>query len=131
MMGEVPDADVVITNPEHFSVALKYDVDGTGAPRVVAKGVDFLAIKIREIAVANEVIIMQAPPLARAIYFTTELEDEIPDTLYMAVAQVLAYVFQLKSYDKGDGVKPKPMADIDVPDDVSYNVDGEIIKPNK
>ena len=117
MMGEVPDADVVITNPE--------------APRVVAKGVDFLAIKIREIAVANEVIIMQAPPLARAIYFTTELEDEIPDTLYMAVAQVLAYVFQLKSYDKGDGVKPKPMADIDVPDDVSYNVDGEIIKPNK
>ncbi|MCR8921671.1 flagellar biosynthesis protein FlhB [Dasania sp. GY-MA-18] len=131
MMAEVPNADVVITNPEHFSVALRYDLEGSGAPVVVAKGTDQIALKIREIAVAHEVMMMEAPPLARAIYFTTELDEEIPGQLYMAVAQVLAYVFQLKAYRKGEGAKPKPMADIDVPDDVHYGVDGKIIRPDK
>ena len=89
MMEAVPEADVVITNPEHFSVALKYDMAGGGAPVVVAKGVDFIALKIREIANANDVVIMEAPPLARAIYFTTDIDNEIPGDLYVAVAQVL------------------------------------------
>lgn len=128
MMSEVPTADVVITNPEHFSVALKYDVEGSGAPIVVAKGTDFVALKIREIAVAHEVLITEAPPLARALYFTTELEQEIPESLYLAVAQVLAYVFQLKAYKQGDGLKPKPVADVEVPDEFQYDVNGNVIK---
>ena len=130
MMAEVPNADVVITNPEHFSVALRYDLEGSGAPVVVAKGTDQIALKIREIAVAHNVMMMAAPPLARAIYFTTELDEEIPSQLYLAVAQVLAYVFQLKAHRKGEGVKPKPMADVEVPNDVSYGVDGKIIRPD-
>jgi len=124
MMEAVPDADVIITNPEHFSVALKYDVDGGGAPLLVAKGVDFMAIKIREVAKHHQVIILQSPPLARAIYFTTEIEEEIPSTLYLAVAQVLAYVFQLRAHTDGKGKKPKPLGDIDVPRDVLYDADG-------
>ncbi len=124
MMEAVPEADVVITNPEHFSVALKYDVEGGGAPIVVAKGVDFLAIKIREIANANDVMILAAPPLARAIYFTTELDDEIPNTLYLAVAQVLAYIFQLRSYQQGKGVKPKTVGDIELPREARYDPEG-------
>lgn len=131
MMSEVPTADVVITNPEHFSVALKYDVEGSGAPIVVAKGTDFVALKIREIAVAHEVLITEAPPLARALYFTTELEQEIPESLYLAVAQVLAYVFQLKAYKQGDGLKPKPVADVEVPDEFQYDVNGNVIKKDQ
>ena len=130
MMAEVPKADVVITNPEHFSVALRYDVEGSGAPIVVAKGVDQIAIKIREIAVAHEIVMMEAPPLARAIYFTTDLEQEIPGSLYLAVAQVLAYVFQLKAFKKGDGVRPKPMGDVEVPEDMQYTTDGRLVTPN-
>jgi flagellar biosynthetic protein FlhB len=131
MMESVPDADVVITNPEHFSVAIKYDVDGGGAPMVVAKGVDFLAIKIREVAKAHDVLILQAPPLARAIYFTTEIDDEIPATLYLAVAQVLAYVFQLRSHKEGAGRRPKPLAEIEVPRDALYDVEGNPIPEEK
>jgi len=124
MMEAVPQADVIITNPEHFSVALKYDVNGGGAPTVIAKGVDFMAIKIREIASANDILILETPPLARAIYFTTELDEEIPSTLYLAVAQVLAYVFQLKAYQDGSGRRPKPLAEIVVPREAQYDVDG-------
>lgn len=124
MMEAVPQADVVITNPDHFSIALKYDVEGGGAPIVVAKGVDFLAIKIREVANANDIMIMAAPPLARAIYFTTELDDEIPGTLYLAVAQVLAYVFQLRSHQQGRGAKPKPFGDIELPREARYDPEG-------
>jgi flagellar biosynthetic protein FlhB len=124
MMAAVPEADVVITNPEHFSVALKYNVEGGGAPIVVAKGVDFMAIKIREIASAHEIMLLESPPLARAIYFTTELEDEIPGPLYLAVAQVLAYVFQLKAHKDGQGKKPKPLAEIEVPREAQYDVEG-------
>ncbi|MEE8058214.1 MAG: flagellar biosynthesis protein FlhB [Pseudomonadales bacterium] len=127
MMEAVPEADVVITNPEHFSVALKYDVEGGGAPIVVAKGTDFLAIKIREVANAHNVMILESATLARAIYFTTEIQDEIPGTLYLAVAQVLAYVFQLKAYKEGAGRRPKPLVDVDVPADTQYDVDGNIV----
>ena len=126
MMEAVPDADVVITNPDHFSVALKYDADNSSAPVVIAKGVDRIALTIRDIAKANEITIIQLPPLARAIYFTTELEQEIPNTLYLAVAQVLAYVFQLKAYRKGKGRRPKAMADINVPEGAQYDANGKL-----
>jgi flagellar biosynthetic protein FlhB len=126
MMESVPEADVVITNPDHFSVALKYDVDGSGAPVVVAKGVDFLAIKIREVANAHDVMLLQIPPLARAVYFTTNIDDEIPNTLYLAVAQVLAYVFQLRAHQKGKGKPPKPLAEIEVPREALYDTQGNL-----
>jgi flagellar biosynthetic protein FlhB len=121
MMSKVPEADVVITNPTHYSVALKYDTEGNGAPVVVAKGADFAAFKIREVAAAHDVTMFAAPPLARAIYYTTELDEEIPEGLYLAVAQVLAYVFQLKSYRPGKGRKPKAPGDFDIPDGMRYD----------
>ncbi|WP_415886925.1 flagellar biosynthesis protein FlhB [Neptuniibacter sp. QD37_6] len=106
MMQSVPEADVVITNPTHYSVALKYESEGRGAPILVAKGADFVALKIREIAEEHDIPILSAPPLARAIYNSTEIDDEIPSGLYMAVAQVLAYVFQLKRYKEREAERP-------------------------
>jgi flagellar biosynthetic protein FlhB len=125
MMAAVPEADVVITNPEHFSVALKYDVEGNGAPIVLAKGVDFTAIKIREIANACDILILESPPLARSVYYTTDVDGEIPTALYLAVAQVLAYVFQLKAYNKGEGRQPKPLDEVKVPEDVQFDYRGK------
>jgi len=107
MMADVPQADVIVTNPEPFSVALRYKQNQDKAPIVVAKGVDHMAMKIREIARENDIYIIPAPPLARALYHTTELEQQIPDGLFTAVAQVLAYVFQLKQYRKKGGERPK------------------------
>ncbi|MBE1274729.1 flagellar biosynthesis protein FlhB [Enterovibrio baiacu] len=115
MMSEVPSADVVITNPEHYSVALRYDSKIDKAPVVVAKGSDFLALKIREIAAEHDIMIVPAPPLARAVYYSTELEQQIPDGLFAAIAQLLAYVFQLKQYKKGRGRKPKPLVEQQMP----------------
>lgn len=109
MMESVPEADVVITNPTHFSVALKYDEEGNRAPVLLAKGGDNLALKIREIANQHQVIVLESPPLARALYYSTELDEEIPAGLYMAVAQVLAYVYQLRQYHAGKGKKPGPL----------------------
>ena len=97
MMDAVPTADVVITNPTHFSVALKYDDVPGAAPKVVAKGRDLVALKIRTLANEHDVAIFSAPPLARALYATTEIGDEIPKNLYVAVAKVLAYVYQLRT----------------------------------
>lgn len=118
MMSEVPEADVVITNPTHFSVALKYDEDDSSAPRVIAKGNDHLALKIREIAKEHQVILLESPALARAVFYSTELDEEIPAGLYMAVAQVLAYVYQLRQYHAGKGKRPDPLADLPIPDDL-------------
>jgi flagellar biosynthetic protein FlhB len=101
MMSNVPTADVVVTNPTHFAVALKYADNGRGAPRVVAKGTDEVAAKIREIAKENKVALLEAPALARALYKHTDIDDEIPEALYSAVAEVLAYVYQLRAYSKG------------------------------
>ena len=119
MMGEVPEADVVVVNPSHFSVALRYDKDKPGAaPRVVAKGLDEVALKIREIAREYEVPVISSPGLTRAIYFSTKLDSEIPDGLFVAVAQVLAYVFQLNNWRKGQGNKPVPLKeDLPIPDE--------------
>jgi flagellar biosynthetic protein FlhB len=95
MMEELPDADVVITNPTHFAVALKYDEHLMGAPRVIAKGQDLLAARIREVAAEHKVPLFEAPPLARVLYRTTDIGQEIPAKLYSAVAQVLAYIYQV------------------------------------
>lgn len=127
MMEAVPQADVVITNPDHFSVALRYDPVKGGAPLVVAKGVDQVAIKIREIANLHGVQLLPAPPLARAIYYTTDIEQEIPGPLYLAVAQVLAYVFQLKAYKAGQGKRPKPPNEINLPPEMRYDARGKRI----
>ncbi|MDD2800324.1 MAG: flagellar biosynthesis protein FlhB, partial [Methylococcales bacterium] len=97
MMAEVPLADVIITNPSHYAVALKYDQNGGGAPKLVAKGVDLIAAQIRNLAIGADVPLVASPPLARALYYSTELDKEIPQGLYLAVAQILAYVYQLKT----------------------------------
>ncbi|BBP01142.1 flagellar biosynthesis protein FlhB [Sulfuriferula nivalis] len=115
MMSEVPTADVVVTNPTHYAVALRYVDGGSSAPIVVAKGADEVAAKIREIAAANNIPTLEAPPLARALYQHTDLGEEIPQALYTAVAEILAYVFQLRSYRVRGGVAPTMPKDIDVP----------------
>ncbi|MBY3787253.1 flagellar biosynthesis protein FlhB [Photobacterium carnosum] len=121
MMADVPQADVVITNPEHFSVALRYDPKSDAAPVVIAKGGDHLALKIREIANKHNIDIVPAAPLARAIYYTTELDQQVPDGLFVAVAQVLAYVFQLKAYRRGKGQKPiLSAAATDIPEELRH-----------
>ncbi|MDI2145624.1 MULTISPECIES: flagellar biosynthesis protein FlhB [unclassified Pseudomonas] len=119
MMAAIPDADVVITNPTHYAVALKYDSEKGGAPVLLAKGSDFLALKIREIAVANNVMLLESPALARSIYYSTELEEEIPGGLYLAVAQVLAYVYQIRQHQAGKGKRPDPLSDdLPIPPDL-------------
>ncbi|WP_236189211.1 flagellar biosynthesis protein FlhB [Pseudomonas paraglycinae] len=119
MMAAIPDADVVITNPTHYAVALKYDAEKGGAPMLLAKGSDFLALKIREVAVANNVMLLESPALARSIYYSTELEEEIPGGLYLAVAQVLAYVYQIRQHRAGKGKFPEPLKDdLPIPPDL-------------
>ena len=119
MMAAIPEADVVITNPTHYAVALKYDPDKGSAPVLLAKGSDFLALKIREIAVANDVLLLESPALARSIYYSTELEQEIPGGLYLAVAQVLAYVYQIRQHRAGKGKPPEPLKDdLPIPPDL-------------
>ncbi|KAF7787080.1 flagellar biosynthetic protein FlhB [Pseudoalteromonas rubra] len=121
MMQEVPDADVVVTNPTHYSVALKYDTEKAGAPMVIAKGVDELAMQIRKIAKGNEVPIVESPVLTRSLYHTTEVGDQIPQKLFTAVAQVLAYVFQLKKFNKGRGKRPVELKkDLPIPDELKH-----------
>lgn len=115
MMADVPTADVVVTNPTHYAVALKYNDGMRGAPKVVAKGTDEVAAKIREIAKENKVAILEAPALARALHKHTEIGDEIPEQLYAAVAEVLAYVFQLRVFNRGDGNRPEAPKKLDVP----------------
>ena len=124
MMGAVPTADVIVTNPTHFSVALAYK-SGMGAPKVLAKGMGEIALKIREIGAANGVPTLEAPPLARALYRHAELDREIPSTLYAAVAEVLAYVYQLANWRQVGGNYPMPPRAIAVPDEmVAEAIDG-------
>ena len=113
-LQEVPTADVVITNPTHFAVALKYDDNKMRAPLVVAKGTDLMALKIREIATENGVAVVEAPPLARALYRSVEIGREVPAALYVAVAQVLTYVYQLRAA-RERGTQPPPVPVVDVP----------------
>ena len=121
MMSEVPNSDVVITNPTHYSVALKYDPNVGGAPLLVAKGQDEMAIHIRTIAKENGVEIIQSAALARSLYYTAEVNQDIPEELYAAVAQVLAFIFQLNEHKKGRAKKPIPVAkNLPIPDEFKY-----------
>lgn len=118
MMSSVPTADVVVTNPTHFAVALKYSEGAMSAPVVVAKGIEAVAARIREVAQEHKVPILEAPSLARALHYHTEIGEEIPEALYAAVAEVLAYVFQLRTYDAGSGLRPEEPRDLDVPQEM-------------
>ncbi|MCB1723687.1 MAG: flagellar biosynthesis protein FlhB [Gammaproteobacteria bacterium] len=120
MMQEVPKADVVVTNPTHYAVALRYDPDKMYAPIVVAMGKDLIAANIRDIAAAHDVPQVEAPELARAIYFNTELNQAIPAALFLAVAQLLAYVFQLRAWQETGGDIPTPPQDYPVPEDYRH-----------
>jgi flagellar biosynthetic protein FlhB len=115
MLDDVAEADVVVTNPTHFAVALKYDEGQSGAPIVLAKGMDYLAERIREIAEENGIAFFEAPPLARALYWTTDVGKEIPAQLYLAVAQVLTYVYRLKAaMEQADAEWPeRPEIEVD------------------
>ncbi len=122
MMSAIADADVIIVNPEHFAVALSYDPSKDGAPVMVAKGADLLAQAIREKAKEEGVPIFSSPVLARSIFFTTEINQTVPESLYYAVAQVIAYIFNLNSFERGaqTAVKPNP----DVPEDMRFDARG-------
>ena len=115
MMSEVPKADVIVTNPTRYAVALRYDEKSMRAPRVVAKGSYLLAGRIRELGIEHHVPVLRAPPLARALYKHADLDQEIPTALFAAVAEVLAYVYQLRSYNKQGGVKPTAPENLPVP----------------
>jgi flagellar biosynthetic protein FlhB len=119
MMSEVPKADVVVTNPTHFAVALKYDGEKMGAPQVVAKGMNLVAAKIRELASENDVPIIELPPLARALHHHVEIGETVPSALYTAVAEVMAYVYQLNAFmaqSIKDGLPPAPPLAVAVPE---------------
>ncbi|KWR87799.1 flagellar biosynthesis protein FlhB [Cupriavidus sp. IDO] len=119
MMSEVPKADVVVTNPTHFAVALRYEEGRMSAPRVVAKGSDEVAARIRALAAEHRVPLMSAPPLARALHRHVELGQEIPAGLYTAVAEVLAWVYQLKHWHHSQGPQPQAPSDLTVPDELA------------
>ena len=122
MLEAVAEADVVITNPEHFAVALAYDPSSDDPPRVVAKGADFTAQRIRERAAEEGVPVFQSPVLARALFFTTEIQGFIPEALFEAVAQVIAYIFNINSINRSDPMYAKPVPR--VPDNMVFDSDG-------
>ncbi|CAJ0722114.1 MAG: flagellar biosynthesis protein FlhB [Ralstonia sp.] len=115
MMADVPKADVIVTNPTHYAVALRYSEKEGGAPRVLAKGADMVAAKIRELGTEHKIPILEAPPLARALYRHTEIGHQIPEALYAAVAEVLAYVYQLRRLHQVGGRVPVRPTDLPVP----------------
>lgn len=118
MMTAIPEADVIITNPTHYAVALKYDPEKGNAPVLLAKGSDFIALKIREIGNEHSIQVLESPALARSIFYSTEIEQQIPAGLYLAVAQVLAYVYQIRQYQAGRGKRPDPLKDLPIPPDL-------------
>lgn len=117
MMEAVPTADVVVTNPTHYAIALKYDQKKMRAPKVIAKGTDLIALNIRNIASEHNIPLFAAPPLARALYFSTELDQEIPAGLYVAVARVLAYVYQVKNVARQGQKNPEKPDDLPIPEE--------------
>lgn len=121
MMQEVPNADVVVTNPTHYAVALRYDPDRMNAPIVVAMGKDLVAGNIRDVAGAHAIPLVEAPALARAIYFNAELNQAIPAALFLAVAQLLAYVFQLRAWQEEGGDIPTPPQEYPVPKEYRHD----------
>ena len=123
MMEKVPTADVIVTNPTHYAVAIRYDPDKAQAPRVVAKGKDLIAAKIRSLAQGAGVPLVAAPPLARALYSSVKLDAEIPKELYLAVAQVLAYIYQLNQAHGFSTEYPVPPENLPVPDHLINSID--------
>lgn len=121
MMEAVPNADVIVTNPTHYAVALRYDAQRMLAPIVVAKGKNLIAANIRQLGEAHQVPLVEAPMLARAIFFNTELQQPIPAALFLAVAQLLAYVFQLRAYREVGGDIPSPPNAYPVPEDYRHD----------
>ena len=126
MLQDVEQADVIITNPEHFSVAVRYQPDQMDAPALVAKGVDFMALKIREVGAHHNVPSLRAPALARAIYFSVEVGEAVPEELYLAVAQVLAYIYQLEAYRRGERQDVPQLGSISVPPAFRFDPAGEL-----
>ncbi|NQZ09107.1 MAG: flagellar biosynthesis protein FlhB [Algicola sp.] len=119
MMADVPTADVIVTNPTHYSVAIKYDQETFVAPMMVAKGADQMAFHIRTIGKEHDVPIIQSPMLARALYYGGEVGEQIPDKLFVAVAQVLAFIFQMNEFKKRKGQRPKPLSkNLPIPPDM-------------
>lgn len=123
MMADIPKADVVVTNPTHYAVALKYDSAQMGAPQVLAKGINLVAQNIREQAAAHQVPLLEAPPLARALYRHCDIGDQIPAALYTAVAEVMAYVYQLQQYFAGDALPPQAPQGLPVPAELDPGAD--------
>ncbi|MBT3011699.1 MAG: flagellar type III secretion system protein FlhB [Candidatus Thiodiazotropha sp. (ex Lucina pensylvanica)] len=121
MMQEVPNADVIVTNPTHYAVALKYDPQTMHAPKLLAKGADLVAMTIREVGGEAKVPVVESPMLARAIYFHTELNAFIPAGLYLAVARLLAYVFQLRAYRTEGGEYPELPDDLSIPEEYQHS----------
>lgn len=117
MMEDVPKADVIVTNPTHYAIALRYDQENMLAPVVVAKGKGLIAASIRRVGLEHEVPMVESPMLARAIYFNTEHGEAIPAGLYLAVAKLLAYVFQLRIYRTDGGMEPQLPTDLSIPDE--------------
>lgn len=127
MMGRIKEADVVITNPQHFAVALKYEPGSDSAPILIAKGADFMAMRIREEAKRFGIHVFEAPPLSRALYYSTEIDQTVPEKLYRAVAEVIAYVFAIEAQRPGseDLLKPDPK----IPPDMQFDASGRIKNP--
>lgn len=124
MMAKVPEADVIITNPTHYAVALRYDEKRMAAPRVIAKGTDLIALKIREIGQEHQVPLLEAPPLARVLYRHVKLDREIPAALYTAVAEVLVWAFSLKRARTGQGVAMQAPSNIIIPPELAEEAGG-------
>ncbi len=120
MMEKVPDADVIITNPTHFAIALKYDTDSMQEPIVLAIGADFMAAQIRTVATEKNITIIEAPPLARALYYNAEIDRPIPYELFKAVASILAYVYQLKEHGKAEQVD---FSALPIPDNMKTDIE--------
>ena len=117
MLQDVPDAQVIIVNPTHYAIALRYEDGKESAPRIVAKGMDLVSFRIREVASAHDVPIFTAPPLARALYYSTEIGQLIPTGLYLAVAKILAYVMQLKQMSSNSKRTPEVPIDLEIPEE--------------
>nr|WP_113866748.1 flagellar biosynthesis protein FlhB [Brenneria salicis]NMN91149.1 flagellar biosynthetic protein FlhB [Brenneria salicis ATCC 15712 = DSM 30166]RBP62323.1 flagellar biosynthetic protein FlhB [Brenneria salicis ATCC 15712 = DSM 30166]RLM30566.1 flagellar biosynthesis protein FlhB [Brenneria salicis ATCC 15712 = DSM 30166] len=120
MMADVPKADVIVTNPTHYSVALQYDEKKMNAPKVLAKGAGEIALRIRELGAEHRIPILEAPPLARALYRHSEVGHHIPAALYAAVAEVLAWVYQLKRWKREGGLIPRKPEHLPVPDALDF-----------
>ncbi len=121
MMSKIPEADVVITNPTHFAVALRYKPDKDRAPVLLAKGIDHRAMQIRKLAGEHKIVMVESPPLARSIYYTTDLDREIPTGLYQAVARILAWLHGVKMYQAGKAKHPGQVPPVDIPADLRHD----------